>query len=202
MDEQKEYYKESKLIEFEEKFEKASNHYLGSGLALKEIREHRLYEGQYKDFKDYLLIRWQMTESYASRLITAAEVYVRLRGGHPEVLPKNEAVIRVLAKVTPVEQQVEAWKTFAEAFSGQKINAGKLEKYLLENGYIEPKVPKTPKAPKEDKVETGALDSVPYSVIRGLIELDTKSVLEEFRKLESSDLQSVRNKLMELVNQM
>lgn len=42
MDEQKEYYKESKLIEFEEKFEKASNHYLGSGLALKEIRERRL----------------------------------------------------------------------------------------------------------------------------------------------------------------
>lgn len=202
MDEQQEHYKESKLIEFEEKFEKASNNYLESGLALKEIREYRLYEGQHKDFKDYLSVRWQMTESYASRLITAAEVYVRLRGGHPEVLPKNEAIIRVLLKVEPVEQQVDAWKKFAEAFAGQKINARKLEKYLLENGYIEPKVPKIPQAPKEDKVETGALDSASHSVIRSFIELDTKSVLEEFHRMGSSDYQSVRNKLMELVNQM
>ena len=70
------------------------------GQALLAIREQKLYREAYGTFEDYLRQRWDLSRSYAHRLIDAAEVTERLLPVG-NLLPVNEAQARPLASLPP-----------------------------------------------------------------------------------------------------
>jgi hypothetical protein len=103
--------------------------YVPVGLALKEIRDQRLYRINYPVFEDYVLQVWDMAARRAYQLIEAAEAYENLKGflasvmgdncsqvSLPEnmnhgtqtiedILPKNERQARPLTEYSPEKQQ-------------------------------------------------------------------------------------------------
>ncbi len=204
MDEQYENYVKYNLDECEQHVKNGLNNYVDVGFALKRIRDGELFKPQYEKFQYYVTERWQMTNPYASRLILAAEVYSRLRGGYPCIFPKNEAITRELVKITPIELQVEAWKKFIDRIPENQITAKKLREFLLENQYIQLKTHKnnSKQAEPEVEMEADASESVSHAVIRHFIDLDPQLFLEEFDKLENSEYQSVKNKLVQLLKLM
>lgn len=64
-----------------------------------------------RHFDDYLVQKWNMSRSKASRLISAAETVKLLPIGNT---PQTEAVIRPLAKIPPKER-AGAWQEAAKA---------------------------------------------------------------------------------------
>jgi hypothetical protein len=90
---------------FERIVEKGQLGYVETGLALKEIRDRRLYAGQ---FRDYVKSRFEMRYHDACRMIRAAEVAKNLRAAELPV-PRNEAQAHALHVLTAGEQ-VEVWK--------------------------------------------------------------------------------------------
>jgi hypothetical protein len=91
------------------------------GQALLAIREQKLYREAFGTFEDYLRQRWDLSRSYAHRLIDAAEVTERLLPVG-NILPVNEAQARPLASLPP-EQQPTVWQEVVTTAPDGKITA-------------------------------------------------------------------------------
>lgn len=117
--------------------------FLRVGMALKEIKERRLYRGKYATWKQYLREEWDISRGYAHYQIASYDVVENLKslsenvhhGEHfennipeydPEesypvsdfVLPRNERQARPLTLLPP-EQQVAAWKKVLKMTNGK-----------------------------------------------------------------------------------
>ena len=96
------------------------------GKALREIRDERLYcELLFKSFEEYLKKRWDMGRSHAYRLIEASRVIDNL-SPLGDVLPENEAQLRPLGKLKPVDQR-RLWRDFLAA--GLELNARNIGRF-------------------------------------------------------------------------
>lgn len=82
-------------------------HYRRAGEALGEIRDKRLYRMTHDTFMAFCSDRWKMTESYANRLIAAAEVAENLTPTGS--VPQTERLARPLASLSAADQ-VDAWQ--------------------------------------------------------------------------------------------
>ena len=93
------------------------------GNALKQIRDERLYRGEFKRFEDYCRERWDMASAHARRLVAAAETVEKIAPNgakNPESspAPQNEAQVRPLTSL-PEDEQVEVWQEACEEAGGQ-----------------------------------------------------------------------------------
>jgi hypothetical protein len=85
--------------------------FLEVGMALKEIRDRRLYRQQYGTFEEYVAIRWEMSRPRAYELCAASEVMADLSGiPDIEVLPQNEAQANPLTRLKTATHRKLAWK--------------------------------------------------------------------------------------------
>jgi len=91
------------------------------GQALLAIREQKLYREAFGTFEDYLRQRWDLSRSYAHRLIDAAEVTERLLPVG-NILPMNEAQVRPLTSLPP-EQQQEVWTEAVNTAPSGRVTA-------------------------------------------------------------------------------
>jgi hypothetical protein len=97
------------------------------GKALKEIRDGRHYHRLcYKSFESYVRLRWDMGRSHAYRLIEAAAVINNL-SPIGEVLPKNEAQARPLAKLDAFSQR-RVWRDFLK--TQKALSAVNIKKFV------------------------------------------------------------------------
>jgi hypothetical protein len=66
--------------------------FLEVGMALKEIRDKRLYRQQYNTFEEYCIRRWDFSRPRAYELCAASEVVADLSAiADIRLLPENEA---------------------------------------------------------------------------------------------------------------
>jgi hypothetical protein len=81
----------------------ALKHFVEVGKALKEIRNERFYkDAGYDTFDEYLDERWDLSRSYASRLINGAATVTKLAGmGVPAGIVRNEYQTRLLRPRLP-----------------------------------------------------------------------------------------------------
>lgn len=98
---------QDELTRYEKTIERGLETFVRVGDALLAIRRDRLYRATHATFEAYCEQRWQMTRSYASRLIGAAEVVGNL-SPIGNILPTTESQARPLTQLEP-EQQREAW---------------------------------------------------------------------------------------------
>lgn len=116
------------------------------GRALAEIRERRLYRGEYKTFEGYLRAKWSMGRGHASRMIGAAEVVQDLsptgdvlhvpdtdatESSRPMSLPASERQARPLTKLARGER-APAWGLVIEASGGGPVTAADVERVVRE----------------------------------------------------------------------
>jgi N6-adenosine-specific RNA methylase IME4 len=84
--------------------------FLAVGVALKEIRDKRLYRQQYDTFEEYCIRRWELSRPRAYELCAASEVVADLSANADiGLLPENEAQARPLARLKMMEDRQRAW---------------------------------------------------------------------------------------------
>jgi hypothetical protein len=113
--------------ELEEKVEQA---FYVAGLALKTLRDKRLYRVTHSTFESYCRERFGHSRQKANFLIVAADIYQHLTTIGCQILPANERQIRPLC-ILPPDQQVEAWTTAVEE-ANPKIPSGRLVRSVVE----------------------------------------------------------------------
>lgn len=100
------------------------------GLALKSIRDARLYRATHATFEDYCRERWSFTKSHGNNLILAAVTIELLPEDLATVVAKSAKATRELSKVEPekreevVKEAAKSGKVTAKAIreaSGQEI---------------------------------------------------------------------------------
>ncbi len=100
-----------RLAHLESVIKKYRQDFYSVGKALKEIRGGRHYQKlSFKSFESYVRVRWDMGRSHAYRLIEAVAVIDNL-SPIGDVLPKNEAQVRPLAKLDQFSQR-RVWGDF------------------------------------------------------------------------------------------
>jgi hypothetical protein len=139
---------EKRLAELEQIIQENFRGFVAVGQALAEIRDTRLYRHYYPLFEDYCRNLWDMSHQRAFQLEASAKVIdnlatiVATSGDETtiDVLPKNEAQARELARLQP-EEQVKVWSGLlqeareqgAERGEPVKITASAVKKAVLQH---------------------------------------------------------------------
>jgi len=119
-----------RLGELETVISRGLKTFIDVGNALLEIRESRLYRGEFGTFENYCQEKWGMDKRYANYQIQAAMVVENLGTIVPNV-PRTESQARPLATLEP-EQQREAWKQAVETAPEGKITAAHVQSVVDE----------------------------------------------------------------------
>jgi hypothetical protein len=115
-----------RLLQLESVIKKYRQDFYAVGKALREIRDGRHYHKlAFKSFDSYVRLRWDMGRSHAYRLIEAAGVIDNLSPIGD--LPKNEAQVRPLTKLTAFSQR-RVWRDFLK--TGQRLTALNIKKFV------------------------------------------------------------------------
>jgi hypothetical protein len=146
------------LAHYEEIVEQGREVFIQVGQALLAIRDQRLYRESYSTFEDYLRQRWDLSRSYAHRMIDAAVVVQNLLP-IGNIVPVNEAQARPLTTLSP-EQQAEVWNEAVKTAPAGKVTAKHVQttvKRLKERTTPQPpKVPEPqPRRPARMVVQEG-----------------------------------------------
>ena len=124
---------ERSRLHLERKVERA---FYEAGMALKELRDRRLYRSTHKTFEEYCRERFGYGRDAAYLKIVAAEVYDNLNEIMPTncrqiPLPTNENQLRYIAKARlKPEMQLEVWQQAVELAKG-KVPSGRIVKNVV-----------------------------------------------------------------------
>lgn len=161
------------------------------GNALLEIQRRKLYRGEFATFEEYCRLRWDMSRSYAYRLLKAAEVCAALSPIGDIPLPENEAQVRPLIHLPP-EKIALAWGEVVRSTHAGKVSASIVRNVVkqLEHGNAEKDLEtqwehdlrkylsEAIAAVQKKELET-ALDNVDRARIRLDIEIQKKNLKRE-----------------------
>jgi hypothetical protein len=104
-----------RYIELEETITRGLETFMEVAVALLEIRDRRLYRGEYGTFEDYCQQRWGMTARRGQQLMAAAGVVEELKSDQKgSELPQSERVARELGRV-PKEERKRVWDEAVKA---------------------------------------------------------------------------------------
>ena len=119
---------------------KVERSFLEAGLALRELRDRRLYRNTHKTFEAYCQDRFGFGRAHSYRLIDAVTVVENLRFAEDEkdalspirrqILPTKLEQVRPLTGLEPEEQR-EVWQQAVEQADG-KVPAGRTVKSIVE----------------------------------------------------------------------
>jgi hypothetical protein len=132
--------------------------FVAVGLALKEIRDRRLYRDRYGTFEEYCARRWELSRPRAYQLCAASEVVADLSTFvDSRVLPENEAQTRPLTRLKDPMEWRRAWHTAVKLASAENrpVTARDTEEAVQRlNG--------------NDRIDFGSADGEPvYNCIQG-----------------------------------
>ena len=95
--------------------------FLEVGMALKEIRDKRLYRQQYDTFEEYCARRWELSRPRAHELCAASEVVTDLSAvADIRLLPENERQTRPLTRLKDPAQWRRAWQSAVKLAAAEK----------------------------------------------------------------------------------
>ncbi len=100
------------------------DYFVEVGHSLLEIRDKKLWRGEFGSFEAYMLGKWNWSARHGRRLIDASEVARNLSSMGPLVERPPESVLRPLVKLPP-EKQREAWEEAKQtaAKKGKRVTA-------------------------------------------------------------------------------
>ncbi len=101
------------LINLEVVVEKSLRAFVQIGMALRSIRDKRLYRANYTNFHDYCINRWELGRRTSDQLIAAASLIENFERHGSQTVPNSERVCRPLTSLAP-EEQLEIWHQAVE----------------------------------------------------------------------------------------
>lgn len=121
----------TRLRHCEAVIERSMNSFYEMGIALREIRESRLYKTTFETFEEYCLSKWSIARNYANKMIASSDVIDNL-GTIVPILPNNEGQVRPLTKLEP-ELQKQAWQevVIESNQTNEPITAKKVEQVVM-----------------------------------------------------------------------
>jgi hypothetical protein len=130
------------------KVETHCNSFHDAGLALKEIRDDKLYRDGYASFEEFTKHQFGFGKSYASMLISAADTMTML-SGECQYLPVHEKICRSLNRVPDPPKRITLWKRVSEkaAKSGGVVTQDLIDEAVAK--VVEPKPKKKRAKPKK-----------------------------------------------------
>ncbi len=157
----------SELAKHEAVIERGMMTTIEVGMAMKAIRDKKLYEGQYKTFEIYVRERWGYTRPRAYQLIEAAEVDANLSTiVDKSTRPQNEGQLREVAKA-PAEMQAEVVKKATEkaAEQNRKPTAKDYKQVVgeLVIESVEPAKPSKPPIPISEQIKADCKKARSYA---------------------------------------
>ncbi len=171
------------LVRCEEVIEAGLHTFWEVGKALSEVRDRRLWAGQYENFNDYLASRWHLKPTYAGQLMLAAGIRAELaeqatpreEGGSPRFpLPDSVAGVCALRNLEP-EQRVQVMEELQEQeLAPTSRNIKQAVAAIL-----------PPAEPKEPRLSFGVMRNSIDALIRQTALLDSNSS-ERVRELFAS----------------
>ncbi|MCA1766387.1 MAG: DNA methylase [Desulfobulbaceae bacterium] len=165
---------ENRLARLETIIHKHRRQFYQSGLALKQIRDERLYrDALFDNFDAYVRQRWDMHRSHAYRLIQAATVMDNLSPIGDGILPQNESQARVLARENKDEQR-RLWRGFVS--SGMALNAANIRTFIRSQK----------KAPAAQKSKTAQL----VEIVSAGYKATVMAMLEQIRRAKNDAWQT------------
>lgn len=99
-------------------------------MALMEIRDSRLYRGEFKSFEDYAVTRWGLERQRAYQLIGAVEVVKALGKDGPINEGQARELVPILHNGKP-DQITEVWKQVQA--SGKPITAASIREVVRQH---------------------------------------------------------------------
>ncbi|WP_300674803.1 DNA methylase [Desulfoluna sp.] len=116
-----------RLTDLEGDIHKNRRSFYAIGIALREIRDDRLYRVLlFQTFETYTRARWEIGKSQAYRLIEACRIVDNL-SPIGDILPENEAQLRSLAPLDPAAQR-KTWGDFLK--TDMELSAFNLRKFI------------------------------------------------------------------------
>ena len=110
-----------KLLSCEAVIDTDCNGFTDVGLAFAQIRDGRLYRGEFEGFEAYCQAKWQYGRRYVNQIISAAQLFTHL-GANCSLKPQHESQLRPLLGLT-VEQGQQAWDHAVKNAGGRRITA-------------------------------------------------------------------------------
>lgn len=118
---------QTRFAAYESRVAAAFESLLDGGQALLAIQNERLYRERYGSFEEYCRERWQMSRSYAYRLIAAAQILAQMSPMGDIPRPCSERQLRPLLKVD-TETAVEVWKEAVKQAAGRPVTGSLVSK--------------------------------------------------------------------------
>jgi hypothetical protein len=155
--------------------------FVEAGTALAIIKREKLFEADYGSFEDYCRLRWGFEKSKVKNWMAAAELFNSLAALPDVSQPENEAQIRPLRGLSPLEAQI-AWQGVVAASRGRRITEAAVRRAIKELQLIPPKAPCT-------RVNKGEQKRVVAAAVVELLLLARKRAAYEdlIEKLEKLD---------------
>ncbi len=101
-----------------------------AGVALRELRDKRLYRSTHRTFEEYYRERFGFRRSHSYQMIDAAGVVENLSAIGGQILPTNERQVRPLTRLEPA-QQLAVWREAVEQ-AGGRLPSGRIVKNIVE----------------------------------------------------------------------
>lgn len=167
----------------EEVIERAFTAYASAGLALKTIRENRLYRSEFSRFDDYCRSRWGWSRVHAHRLIEAAEIHELLYqsllpiGNKGTPLPRAESIARALKPVAESpEVLADTWVQVVNT-AGEEPTAAQVTRVVAE----------VLGSPKDSSTLAPATQAISRLMARGYSLLELRQALESIEREQSNE---------------
>ena len=110
------------LLNLEAKVEKSLKAFVEIGLALRSIRDKRLYRENHSTFEDYCINRWEISMRSSYYLIAAASLVENFVNHGSQNVPNSERICRPLTSLAP-EKQLTCWHQAIETAPEGKITS-------------------------------------------------------------------------------
>lgn len=106
---------------YEKTIQHGMNFFIEVGMALKAIRDGKLYKAEFRTFEEYCSKRWNLSKTHVNRKIAAASIAADLTPIGVE-FPITESLVRPIIDLEP-DQQTKVWQQAVETAPKGKLTA-------------------------------------------------------------------------------
>lgn len=132
--------KKARFSQLDKIVTKAAKSFVDAGLALREIKDDKLYLAKYDTFEEYCQSVLNISRQYANNLVRAGRAVETIVSKEGLPAPENEAQVRELLRV-PIKERANFYRNILESVDGDpsQLTAARIREEVETGQFIKPK---------------------------------------------------------------
>ena len=169
-----------RLVDLEITIEKGFKSFHDVGDALEEVKNSKLYRGEFETFDEYCRVKWNMGVGYAYKIISSNKTFRQLSKGCPgiDLADVNESIARTMIKLPTAKKMRTALEKARKV--GEKENGGKMTAKIMQDVVSKMITPKEESEVDENADPTDGEIIVFIEEIKANFDLHIKQIEENF----------------------